>query len=142
MYHHQQAFRLLVGFLLLSFPSSWKTLADDCIDLRVHCAFDCAYREMGFLQGEDQIDVENINTFQAAYDAAYQETIANAVNHCVGNKDNMRQEAELVNTTCSSFAVKFHACVIMQETINCPPERWNDSTICEKVKGGTPICKA
>uniref|UniRef100_A0A182MQG4 Uncharacterized protein n=1 Tax=Anopheles culicifacies TaxID=139723 RepID=A0A182MQG4_9DIPT len=97
-----------------------------------HCAFDCSYREMGFLQGEDEINVENINSYQAAYDAAYQETIANAVNHCMTTKDSIRQEAELVKTTCSAFAVKFHACIVLEVVVNCPAERWTESPICEK----------
>ncbi|XP_049288974.1 uncharacterized protein LOC125766920 [Anopheles funestus] len=180
MYHHHRV-ALLIGFLLLGFPSDWKIQADDCIDLKVYastvagcchheafmdtetfdscfkttedqhteqnvqsvvCAFDCSYRQMGILHGEDEIDLETINTRQAAYDGAYQETIANAANYCIAVKDKIRQRAERVSTTCSSFAVKFHACLVMEVVLHCPAERWNDSPICAKVKSGTPICKS
>uniref|UniRef100_A0A4Y0BML6 Uncharacterized protein n=1 Tax=Anopheles funestus TaxID=62324 RepID=A0A4Y0BML6_ANOFN len=180
MYHHHRVV-LLIGFLLLGFPSDWKIQADDCIDLKVYastvagcchheafmdvetfdscfkptedqpteknvqsvvCAFDCSYRQMGILHGEDEIDLETINTRQAGYDGAYQETIANAANYCIAGKDIIRQQAERDSTTCSSFAVKFHACLVMEVVLHCPAERWNGSPICEKVKSGTPICKS
>ncbi|XP_052895743.1 uncharacterized protein LOC128302933 [Anopheles moucheti] len=108
----------------------------------VVCAFDCAYREMGLLHGEDDIDVENVSKFHTQYDEAYQQTIAKAVDHCIANKDNIRREAELAPTTCSAFAVKFHACVALQVVLNCPVGRWTDTPICEQVKSGTPICEA
>uniref|UniRef100_A0A182TA23 Uncharacterized protein n=1 Tax=Anopheles maculatus TaxID=74869 RepID=A0A182TA23_9DIPT len=140
MYHHQRAL-LLAGFLLLCFHGDWKTMAEDCVELKVQCAFDCAYREMGFLEAEYDIDVEKIHARNAVYDEAYQQAIANAVDHCMATKDKLIWEGEMLQTACSTFAVKFHSCIVLYVMQNCPADRWDGSPLCEKVKAGVPICK-
>uniref|UniRef100_A0A182U4M4 Uncharacterized protein n=1 Tax=Anopheles melas TaxID=34690 RepID=A0A182U4M4_9DIPT len=104
------------------------------------CAFDCTYREMGILTGVDDINLEQISTNQAVYDQAYQEATAKAVTACVAQKDKIREEADVVQSECSMFAVKFHACVSLETMKNCPAERWDSSVLCEKVRSGVTVC--
>uniref|UniRef100_A0A9I3A6N7 Uncharacterized protein n=1 Tax=Anopheles christyi TaxID=43041 RepID=A0A9I3A6N7_9DIPT len=171
---------LLCSILLLGiFPSGWKTLAQDCMNLNLYamkvatcchlesfiradtydecsktmdekypdkklqkivCSFDCMYREMGVLTGVDEIDVEKINANQAGYDDAYQEAIAKAASACVAQKGTIREEAEMIQTECSLFATKFHACMSLETMKNCPAERWDSSVLCEKVREGVMPC--
>ncbi|XP_050072851.1 uncharacterized protein LOC126560943 [Anopheles maculipalpis] len=111
-----------------------------CDKVKKGCAFDCVYRAMGFLEGQYEIIGEKINARQAVYDETYQKVFANAVDYCVATKDKMVQDAEMLQTACSSFAVKFHACIILKVMQNCPADRWDASPLCEQIQKGAPLC--
>uniref|UniRef100_A0A182QGK1 Uncharacterized protein n=1 Tax=Anopheles farauti TaxID=69004 RepID=A0A182QGK1_9DIPT len=105
------------------------------------CTMDCAYREMGILTGDDEIDADRINANQAAFDETYQKTMANAVSKCMAMKEDIRRGAEHSESVCNAFALNFHTCVIHEVMINCPVERWDTSPICTKFKNGVPFCE-
>nr|XP_040224953.2 uncharacterized protein LOC120950750 [Anopheles coluzzii] len=134
----------LEAFLTLpTYGNCLQTMAEkypDAVWQGTVCAFDCTYREMGILTGVDDINVEQISTNQAGYDQAYQEAIAKAVTACMAQKDKIREEADVVQSECSMFAVKFHACVSLETMRNCPAERWDSSVLCEKVRSGVTVC--
>ncbi|XP_035917004.1 uncharacterized protein LOC118514326 [Anopheles stephensi] len=127
------------GMLSSCFKTTDAEFPDNNLE-SVVCAFDCIYRDMGFLEQEYDINAEKLNACQAAHDDAYKETFANAVDHCLAIKEVMAQEAETVSTACSSFAVKFHACIATHVMKNCPAERWDGGRLCDRVKNGAPIC--
>uniref|UniRef100_A0A904A3X0 Uncharacterized protein n=1 Tax=Anopheles quadriannulatus TaxID=34691 RepID=A0A904A3X0_ANOQN len=104
------------------------------------CGLDCTYREMGILTGEDDINVEQISTNQAVHGEAYQEAIAKAVDACLAQREEFREQAKLIQTECSMFALKFHGCILVESMRNCPAERWDSSVLCEKVRSGVAVC--
>uniref|UniRef100_A0A182NMD8 Uncharacterized protein n=1 Tax=Anopheles dirus TaxID=7168 RepID=A0A182NMD8_9DIPT len=171
MPHHRV---LLLCFLLFGSHGSWRTAAEDCIDMRKNalkialccnievflaekpfekcsdtfearmsvrsadflvCTVDCTFREMGILAGDDEIDAGKINSIQAAYDETYQKTVANAVSTCMAIKDQIRRDADRLESVCNAFATLFHSCVLKELIMNCPAERWDSSQANE-----TPYC--
>ncbi|XP_040154480.1 uncharacterized protein LOC120895315 [Anopheles arabiensis] len=80
---------------------------DSTLDYLV-CGLDCTYREMGILTGEDDINVEQISTNQAVHGEAYQEAIAKAVDACLTQREEFREQAKLTQTECIKIRNIFH----------------------------------
>nr|AAQ16284.1 odorant-binding protein AgamOBP51 [Anopheles gambiae] len=104
------------------------------------CGLDCTYREMGILTGVDDINVEQISTNQAVYGEAYQEAIGKAVDACLAQRDEFREQEKFTKSECGMFALKFQGCIMVESMRNCPAERWDSSVLCEKVRSGVAVC--
>ena len=69
---------------------------------------------MGILTGEDDINVEQISTNQAVHGEAYQEAIGKAVDACLAQRDEFREQEKFTKSECGMFALKFHGCIMVE----------------------------
>uniref|UniRef100_A0A182R7X9 Odorant-binding protein n=1 Tax=Anopheles funestus TaxID=62324 RepID=A0A182R7X9_ANOFN len=104
------------------------------------CFLDCAYRHMGYLKANNEIDVQAYVAFLTGFDKDYQLMISNAIAKCAEMQSEMQLNVDKMGLKCNMFAVLFQDCITIFTFRNCPAARWTNSKICNELKMGVPLC--
>ncbi|XP_052897483.1 uncharacterized protein LOC128304346 [Anopheles moucheti] len=122
--------------------------ADDCSSAadeasqpheKMMCSVQCKMQSLGLTNGDDIVQ-EKVMEFVDRLEDGWKDTAKDIATKCIevitGMKTKMQEQGKGHDMKCSPVSGFFLMC-LMKNTFNqCPADKWNSSSFCEKVKNG------
>ncbi|XP_055591643.1 uncharacterized protein LOC129743602 [Uranotaenia lowii] len=105
------------------------------------CGYECFMRKIGVVVNQT-IYIDKVEEYMAKLEPIARDSRIAAWKICFVNRLNLVAKAKMHPFLCYPFAYAVHYCVRAMVDQNCPPEYFNDTEMCRKIRAGVPFCKS
>ncbi|XP_052895742.1 uncharacterized protein LOC128302932 [Anopheles moucheti] len=99
------------------------------------CIHQCYYNAIGMFSNGEKLEIDKYIEYKDSLDAALQEPFTFALAICVKITNNLmkRLAASAVKMRCSPIPYLFNRCLLDVDMVNCPKDRWLNSSFCDEL---------
>ncbi|XP_055592473.1 uncharacterized protein LOC129744114 [Uranotaenia lowii] len=103
------------------------------------CGYECFMRKIGVLVNQT-IYIDKVEEYMAKLEPNARATRIAAWKNCFETRLNLIAKAKIHPFVCYPLAFAVHLWVKTMVDQNCPPEYFNDTEMCRKIRAGVPLC--